>query len=224
MSPVNRPTDVRHPIFGRFYRRLAAGMEGRGLAENRAELVAGLAGTIVEVGAGDGALFAHYPSTVTRVVAVEPEPYLRARAREAAVSAPVPVEVVDATAERLPVADASVDAVVFCLVLCSVADPGAAATEAVRVVRTDGEVRVLEHVVADAGSRMAALQSALDRTVWPRLFGGCHCGRDSLAALESAGLDVVDLRRFPFPDKARTPVSPHISARLRVRSVAGSSR
>jgi hypothetical protein len=45
---------------------------------------------VIEVGAGSGANFSHYPSTVSEVVAVEPESYLRKRAQRAAAGASVP--------------------------------------------------------------------------------------------------------------------------------------
>jgi hypothetical protein len=89
---------VRHPIFARVYARLSAGMEPE-VADNRRRLLAGLAGRVIEVGAGNGLNFRHYPSTVERLVAVEPEPYLRALAVEAARQAPVPVELLDGTAD-----------------------------------------------------------------------------------------------------------------------------
>ena len=63
---------VHHPLFARFYSRFAKREDARGNAENRQELLAGLSGRVIEVGAGVGSNFAHYPATVTEVVAVEP--------------------------------------------------------------------------------------------------------------------------------------------------------
>src|SRR4051794_18407633 len=98
-----------HPIFARFYARASLAME-RGVAEHRRTLLAGLAGRVIEIGAGNGLNFAHYPTTVTEVIAVEPEPLLRRLAEHNAHRAAVPVKVVDATAEHLAVADSSCDA------------------------------------------------------------------------------------------------------------------
>jgi len=209
MSDATPPT-VRHPLFARFYARLRPCMDAHGGAERRQRLLAGLAGDVVEVGAGDGANFAHYPSTVTSVLAVEPEPYLRERAVAAAGRAPVPVEVVDGVAERLPVGDAGVDAAVAALMLCSVGDQGVALAEMRRVVRPGGELRFVEHVQAPAGQpRMRRAQRLLDATVWPLLCGGCHCGRDTVAAVTAAGFVLDELERFTFPEGARLdPTSP----------------
>ncbi len=91
-----------------------------------------------EVGAGHGLNFPHYPTTVTEVLAVEPEPYLCRLAAAAASQAPVPIRVVDGTAEALPAPDAAFDAVVASLVLCTVADPVRALAEARRVLRPGG--------------------------------------------------------------------------------------
>ena len=149
---------IRHPLFARFYSRLVVPMMRRSGADaHRERLVSGLSGTVVEVGCGPGDNFALYPSEVTSVVAVEPEPFLRARAGEAAAAAtgePGRVGVVEGTADALPVADGSADAVVFSLVLCSVHDVPAALAEARRVLRPGGEIRVLEHVAAPDSPRM----------------------------------------------------------------------
>ena len=104
---------MRHPIFARCYQRVAAAAEKAGAAEHRDRLLAGLEGVVVEVGAGNGMNFRHYPASVTTVIAVEPEPYLRARAEEAAHRASVSVQVVDGDAGALPVEDQSADAVVL---------------------------------------------------------------------------------------------------------------
>lgn len=119
------------PLFSRSWVAvLSPLLERLGLAEPRRRLVAGLRGTVVEVGAGTGVSFAHYPPEVTRVVAVEPDPLLRAHALRRAGRAAVSVEVVDGDAEALPLVDRGTDAVVFGLVLCTVPDVAAALAEA----------------------------------------------------------------------------------------------
>ena len=83
--PSNRA--VRNPIFARFFVRLPKEDQ----LEYRLEMLRGLSGRVVDVGAGDGANFDLFPEEVTEVIAVEPEPYMRARAEENAARAKVPI-------------------------------------------------------------------------------------------------------------------------------------
>jgi ubiquinone/menaquinone biosynthesis C-methylase UbiE len=199
---------VCHPLFARFYARLAPAVDVRaGVGAHRAELLAGLTGRVVEVGAGSGLNFGRYPDTVREVVAVEPEPRLRRLAEDAAARAAVPVSVVPGTAEELPLESGAFDAAVMSLVLCSVRDPERALAEVRRVLRPGGRLRFYEHVRA-AGTGAALLQRALDRTVWPRLFGGCHTARDTVGAIRAAGFAEVSHRRLRVPESGvPTPVS-----------------
>lgn len=205
------PETMRRPVFSRFYVRAAApAMERAGAAAHRRRLLAGLHGEVLEVGAGNGLNFPHYPRQVTRVVAVEPEPGLRARAHTAGRAAPVPVDVVDGVAERIPAPDGAFDAAVACLVLCSVADQARTLAEIRRVLRPGGELRFFEHVRADS-PRMRRVQRALDATVWPRLCGGCHTGRDTEAAIAAAGFTPGTVDRFLFPETGFvTPAGTHV--------------
>ena len=66
-------SQVSHPIVARVYARMSPALERSGGAEHRRRLLAGLSGRVIEVGAGDGMNFPHYPPEVTSVRAVEPE-------------------------------------------------------------------------------------------------------------------------------------------------------
>jgi SAM-dependent methyltransferase len=202
---------VGHPIFARVYERVSVAMDRAGGAEHRRDLVAGLSGRVIEVGSGNGRTFAHYPPGVTEVVAVEPEPRLRASAVVAAHRAPVPVRVVNGVAEALPAPDGAFDAAVVGLVLCSVADQAVALAEIRRVLRGGGQLRFLEHVAADRPGWTRWAQRVADATLWPRMFAGCHTGRDTAAAIEAAGFEIARLRRFSFPPGTPSgPAAPHI--------------
>jgi ubiquinone/menaquinone biosynthesis C-methylase UbiE len=213
---VSRAQPVRHPIFARVYERVAAAAEKAGGAEHRDRLLDGLTGRVVEIGAGNGLNFAHYPDTVTEVIAVEPERFLRQRATNAAVAASVRVTVMNGTADAIPLPDASVDAGVTSLVLCSVPDQATALAELRRVIRPGGELRFYEHVAAD-DPRWARRQRLVDR-IWPWFAGGCHLTRHTEVAIASAGFEIESCERFLFQPCTTTKLSaPHINGRARRR-------
>jgi ubiquinone/menaquinone biosynthesis C-methylase UbiE len=203
-----------HPLFARMYIKSSPGAERRGAAEHRTDLLAGLRGSVIEVGAGNGLNFTHYPPSVERLLAVEPEPVMREAAERAAAKANVPVEVVDGVAERLPAEDSSFDAGVACLVLCTV-DAEATLAELRRVIKPGGELRFYEHVVARGGP-MKVAQQIMDRTFWPHVAGGCHTTRDTTASIEQAGFEIEDCRRFGFSPAPLAPSIPHVLGRARV--------
>ena len=206
MRTLSRQRAVHHPVFSRCYARVGHLMDAE-IGDHRRRLLAGLTGRVLEVGAGNGLNFPHYPATVTEVLAIEPEPYLRHLALAAARQAPVPIRVVDGTAEALPAPDATVDAVVASLVLCTVTGPDQALAETRRVLRPGGRLRFYEHVRA-TDSRLARWQDRLERP-WGWLVGGCHPNRDTVAAITAAGLQVVRLDRFDL--KAMPPLArPHV--------------
>jgi ubiquinone/menaquinone biosynthesis C-methylase UbiE len=193
MPTRTQPRPVHHPLFARVYARVGHLMDTE-IADHRRRLLAGLTGRVLEVGAGNGLNFPYYPATVTEMLAVEPEPHLRRLALAAARQAPVPIRVVDGTAEALPVPEGAIDAVVASLVLCTVTDLDQALVEVRRVLRPGGSLRFYEHVRA-TDPRLARWQDRLERP-WGWLVGGCHPNRDTVAAITATGLQVVQLDRF----------------------------
>jgi hypothetical protein len=119
-----------HPVFARFFARASLAMDAGGIAERRRQLLQGLTGTVIEIGAGNGLNFAHYPA----------------------------------------------------------------------------------HVRADTPG-LRRLQRLVDATIWPAIYGGCHTGRDTAAAVQAAGFTIEQLDRFRWPEIRLTlPISPHLSA------------
>ncbi|WP_159766034.1 class I SAM-dependent methyltransferase [Streptomyces sp. HM190] len=211
---------VRHPLFARFYARLSVSAEPV-IGPLRDELLDGLSGRVIEIGAGNGLNLAHYPRTVAEVVAIEPEYSLRQLALEAALRADVPVDVVPGVAEALPVKSEAFDAAVVSLVLCSVRDVRRALGEVRRVLRPGGELRFLEHG-GGGGRVMRTTQRALDRTVWPLLFGGCHVSRDPLGAIGAAAFEIESVKELCVPPRGpRLPSSYHVLGRARRSGPAG---
>lgn len=183
--------EVDNPFFARLWAVLST-REPESIRTLRTENLSGLTGRVLEVGAGTGTNFAHYPPSVTEVVAVEPERRLADLARAAAARAPVPVTVTSDTIERYAPGE-QFDAIVCSLVLCSVADPDSVLRQLFSRLKPGGELRYLEHV-AGTGVR-GGLQRVADATLWPRLFGNCHTHRDTERTIAEAGFELGDARR-----------------------------
>ena len=173
------------------YETVMARADEAGLAEQRTALVRGLRGRVLEIGAGTGAMFPHYARDV-ELMALEPDEHFVARAREKAGAAKCTVQIVVGSALSLPFDAKSFDAIVSCLVLCSVDDAAKVLAEIARVARPGARVRLLEHVRSPRAVA-GALMRIFD-PVWVALNGqGCHMNRDTERALVRAGfvLDTV---------------------------------
>jgi ubiquinone/menaquinone biosynthesis C-methylase UbiE len=158
------------------------------MRRRRRTLVAEAHGVVVEIGAGTGLNLAHYSDAVDELILTEPEPGMRRKLARRLERHGRAARLLDAPAERLPLADACADTVVSTLVLCTVDDPEVALREIARVLRPDGQLLLIEHVRARSRF-LAACQDKLLRP-WRGFAGGCVCNRPTLDLMRACGFTV----------------------------------
>lgn len=159
------------------------------LRKHKAPVFGDLPSDVVELGSGVGANL-RYLKTGTRLTAIEPNPYMHARLRRAARRRTVELEIRSVVGERIDLPDASTDAVISSLVLCTVADPAAVLAEVRRILRPGGRFSFVEHVAARR--RTTRVVQRLVRRPWAWVFEGCSCERDLASLIEAAGFSHVD--------------------------------
>ena len=198
------------------YDRMCAAKERAFLEHLRHEIVGRASGTVLEVGAGTGLNFAHYRATdVDRLLAVEPDRFMRDRAEAKAASEGLAIQFVAASGECLPLASGCADSVVATLVLCSVDDPERAAGELHRVVKPEGALLFIEHVRSEEPWR-ASLQHWVT-PVWRRLAANCHVDRSTLSVLRRVGFEVQEIERVPRGGPWGNPIVAGLARRASLR-------
>ena len=215
---MNTIPQFNAPRKGRLGQRLFAWMTAHGgatdpasIARKRA-LLGGLHGEILEIGPGAGPNLRFYPPDV-HWVGVEPNPYMhpylqRSIGEMGRMLEQYRIDPGDAGGVRLPARDASVDAVVSTLVLCSVLHPEESLREILRVLKPGGKFVFIEHVAAPAGTRLRGMQNFI-QPLWTAVAEGCHPNRETWRTIEQAGFAHLDLEHFVYPGASLA--GPHIA-------------
>ena len=157
------------------------------------EALGSLSGTVLEIGAGYGANFGYLAAGVDWI-GLEPDPAARRRLATLAAAYGYHRPVMASVAERIPLPDASVDAVAGTRVLCSVADQAMVLAQVRRVLRPGGEFVFFEHVAAPRGTASRGLQRCC--APLSRHLAGCDLARETWRAIAAAGFRDVDFRWF----------------------------
>ena len=168
-----------------------------------------LEGEVLEIGPGTGANLKYYPDTITRLIALEPSPFMQNYLLERADMLELKVDVITGAAENIPLPDESVDAVVSTLVLCSVDSLARSLYEVKRVLRPGGRFLFMEHVAAPRNTWRRKVQQGVE-PVWRRIADGCHPDRETWKAIKEAGFREVEIERFRL---SLPIVGPHIMGR-----------
>ena len=180
-------------------RLLHLAMRQQALLPFRQRVIAAAEGRVLEVGIGSGLNLPLYRPSVSSVIGLEPSPELLRMARRRAATAPVPVELLEASAEAVPLDAASIDTVVTTWTLCTIPDAHRALAEMRRVLKPRGALLFVEHGRAPEPG-VARWQDRLD-PLWRRVAGGCHLNRkiDDLISNSGFRLDALANARLPGP-------------------------
>ena len=179
-------------IFPRLLDRVSSAV-----AEERLALLRQACGKVLEIGAGTGAGFRCYSEAVDYLIALEPDTAVMALAEQQLVRESQTLqsrtELLLADAQKIPLADNSIDTVVCFLVLCSVPDPDKALVEIKRVLKPAGQLLFFEHVLSDSPS-IQRWQHRLN-PFWHRCAGGCQLNRETAELIQNAGFALRDYKR-----------------------------
>ena len=208
---MNRSTDESthsNPLFSLLYDTVTTPFEHR-FAPHRSYLADNLTGTVLDLGAGTGALFPYIRANECTFHALEPDPSMRKRAYRKASELDLSISIQSARAESLPYDDETFDVVIASLVFCSIADPDRALSEIVRVLKPHGEFRFFEHVGADGWRR--SMQRLLS-PIWRRVAGNCHLHRETTERFVShPSLGIIEIERT---NAGIFPTAPMIRGRM----------
>src|SRR4051812_21436184 len=94
-------------LFASLYDRFFELAERDGLAARREDLLRGVSGRVLEIGAGTGLSLDYYPDSLERLVLTEPSEPMARRLEDRVTASPLDAEVVIAPAEKLPFEDDS---------------------------------------------------------------------------------------------------------------------
>lgn len=182
-------------LMSKYYDHMLLDAEKKCLQDWRKILLQDLAGDVIELGSGTGANLAFYPEKLNRLVLTEPDPHMRHQLTLKLKTHPhLPVTLSDAPAELLPFPGGTFDAAVSTLVLCSVKNPERALSELYRVLKPQGKLLFIEHVIASNRPERLKWQRRIE-PFWKLLQCGCHLTRDTEVSILQAGFELQKITR-----------------------------
>lgn len=202
---------VRRGIFHRLFAAFVAHssrVHDLMLEERKRGLFGAVKGTVLEIGPGTGRNLRFLHRDV-RWIGIEPNVYMHPYLKQEARRLGLDIDLRAGVAEEMEIASESIDVVVSTLALCSVDDPNRALREILRVLNPGGRFLFIEHVAAPRGSFLRLSQRFVS-PVWKKIGDGCHPDRETWRAVDRAGFQEIDYKRFRVPLPV---IGPHIAGK-----------
>ncbi len=169
--------------------------------EIRREIIPKAIGTVLEIGFGSGLNMPFYKQdgSISRLYALEPsselfEKYRLSKSQNKANFKPFEVEWVQASAESIPLPDASVDTIVSTWTICTIPNPEIALRGISRVLKPGGTFIFVEHGLSP--HKIASICQHIGTPFSKCLAGGCHLNRDIRSILTDSPLQIQELKTF----------------------------
>ena len=211
---------IRSYFMARFYDSSMKEIESLCFSDWRSELLSDVRGDVLEIGSGTGVNLVHYPDSINSLVLTEPDKHMlrllnqtikQGQANKISVAN---TRAENFSADNLEFPDNSFDSVVSTLVLCSVSSQAATLSEIRRVLKPEGKLYFLEHVVATDRPRLIKWQRLI-QPFWRHMCGNCHLTRDTESSITRAGFIFEKIDR-PYSTGGPPIVSPTIKGIARL--------
>ncbi len=176
------------------YDRIMKPVEKKGLAEVRAIQVSKAYGRVLELGAGNAANLPYYNFAKVSSLTISDIKFSKKLEALSTYNGNPKVSFSQCSAAAIPFDSESFDTVLFTLVFCSVEDVSEALAEVRRVLKKDGQVIFIEHVIAPGGAAKSIMNAV--NTPWKKLARGCNLNRDFRKALLESGFIINEEEQF----------------------------
>jgi ubiquinone/menaquinone biosynthesis C-methylase UbiE len=173
-------------------------MQTPSMMDGRAELLGKVRGEVLEIGFGTGLNLPFYQE-VDQVYALEPNRDVYQLAQKRVFDAPFHVQHIQASAEKLPFADHSVENIVSTWTMCSIANLDKAIQEIYRVLKPQGTLHLIEHVQYHDNNTLKKLQDILT-PIQKVIADGCHLNRNIELELLNANFKFSEKYYFDAED------------------------
>lgn len=173
-------------------------MQTPSMMDGRAELLGKVRGEVLEIGFGTGLNLPFYQE-VDQVYALEPNRDVYQLAQKRVFDAPFHVQHIQASAEKLPFADHSVENIVSTWTMCSIANLDKAIQEIHRVLKPQGTLHLIEHVQYHDNNTLKKLQDLLT-PIQKVIADECHLNRNIELELLNANFKFSEKYYFDAED------------------------
>ena len=178
-------------------------MKGKAFKDIRSKIVSKASGIVLEIGFGSGLNLPYYKN-ITKLYALDPSSELYKLAKDNILKFPFQIEYLNASAEKIPLADNCIDSVISTWNLCSIANPKIALGDIYRVLKPGGKFIFIEH-----GKSPKSLIFRIQKILTPiseYLAGGCNLHREIDVLIKDAGFNIKKIENFKYKSKILYPM------------------